>query len=183
MGPASTPLPAAEHPTRSEHGVRVVVDDCWDHLEESLASITRPCVASMRLPSTSSTATTSSTSVASSATTFIWCSRWSTMSSPAEASSSKPRGIVEYHLGGTRTDYLPQSPFKAVLQFVTTWAKDRGDMDFHIGGGFGTESGSLLRFKLTLMTFGRSTRGGSSSEKSSTARSAQSSIHPPTRTT
>ena len=132
----------------SEQGLRVVVDDRWDHLDEFISLYHD----TMRRVD---------------ATAFYFFDRdyflhlrdvvgdhvhlVLAMVDDVVASGGvffEAGGIVEYHLGGTRSEYLPQSPFKAVLQFVTTWAKDRSNTDFHLGGGVGEGGGSLLRFKL-----------------------------------
>lgn len=46
-------------------------------------------------------------------------------------------GIVQAHLGGTRTDYLRYSPFNLLLHYVRLWAKERGNQFLHLGGGIG----------------------------------------------
>lgn len=56
-------------------------------------------------------------------------------------------GIVQYHLGGTRTDFLKQAPSKLMFDYVRFWAKKRGNEVFHLGGGVGGEKDSLYHFK------------------------------------
>ncbi len=56
-------------------------------------------------------------------------------------------GFIEYHLGGTSTKYLEDAPSKLLFDALWRWAKDRGNRIFHLGGGFGAQSDSLLRFK------------------------------------
>jgi hypothetical protein len=46
-------------------------------------------------------------------------------------------GIVQAHLGGTKTEFLKQSPFNLLLHYVRLWAKERGNKFLHIGGGVG----------------------------------------------
>ncbi len=45
------------------------------------------------------------------------------------------RGIVQYHLAGTRTDALPMSPFRLLIDTVRLWATERGCRVLHLGGG------------------------------------------------
>ena len=46
-------------------------------------------------------------------------------------------GIVQAHLGGTRTAYLNLSPFNLLLHEARLWAKSRGNTVLHLGGGVG----------------------------------------------
>jgi len=56
-------------------------------------------------------------------------------------------GIVNAHLGGTRTAFLSRSPFKMVVWEAMRWAKERGNRWLHLGGGVGGKDDSLLHFK------------------------------------
>lgn len=56
-------------------------------------------------------------------------------------------GIVQAHLGGTRTEFMGQSPFMELLDYVRLWAKERGNEYFHIGGGIGGKKDNLYTFK------------------------------------
>jgi lipid II:glycine glycyltransferase (peptidoglycan interpeptide bridge formation enzyme) len=56
-------------------------------------------------------------------------------------------GIVQFHLSGTRADFLKQAPSKLMLDFVRSWAKSRGNSIFHLGGGVGSARDSLFDFK------------------------------------
>lgn len=56
-------------------------------------------------------------------------------------------GIVQAHLGGTRTKFLSQSPFNLLLDYVRYWAKERGNEFLHLGGGVGGNKDSLYAFK------------------------------------
>jgi sugar O-acyltransferase (sialic acid O-acetyltransferase NeuD family) len=60
---------------------------------------------------------------------------------------SEVSGIVEYHLGGTRTSFRSQSPMVLLTYKVACWAQERGDRIFHLGGGVGGCTDSLFRFK------------------------------------
>jgi Acetyltransferase (GNAT) domain len=46
-------------------------------------------------------------------------------------------GIVQAHLGGTRTAFLKYSPFNFLLHHIRLWAKKRGNKFLHLGGGLG----------------------------------------------
>ena len=56
-------------------------------------------------------------------------------------------GIVQAHLGGTRTEFLKQSPFNLLLHHMRLWAKARGNRYLHIGGGVGGKKDNLYTFK------------------------------------
>jgi hypothetical protein len=56
-------------------------------------------------------------------------------------------GIVQYHLGGTRSEFLKQAPSKLMFDYVRFWAKERGNEVFHLGGGVGGAKDSLYHFK------------------------------------
>ncbi len=57
-------------------------------------------------------------------------------------------GIVQAHLGGTRTEFLKYSPFNLLLHDMRLWAKGRGNTFLHIGGGVGgSKEDKLYTFK------------------------------------
>jgi hypothetical protein len=56
-------------------------------------------------------------------------------------------GIVQYHLGGTRNEFLKNSPSTLMFDHVRYWAKERGNEIFHLGGGVGGAKDSLHHFK------------------------------------
>lgn len=56
-------------------------------------------------------------------------------------------GIVQYHLGGTRSEFLKLAPMKLVFEVVRQWAMERGHAVFHLGGGVGAQEDSLFHFK------------------------------------
>jgi len=56
-------------------------------------------------------------------------------------------GIVQYHLGGTFNSALSYRPSKLMFDVVRTWAKQRGNTVFHLGGGFGAKEDSVFDFK------------------------------------
>lgn len=56
-------------------------------------------------------------------------------------------GIVQYHLGGTRSPFLKRSPSTLMFDQMRHWAKQRGNTLFHLGGGVGGKPDSLHHFK------------------------------------
>lgn len=56
-------------------------------------------------------------------------------------------GIIECHLGATRTAHLPISPSIALAHYECLWAKERGNRLLHLGGGVGGREDSLFAFK------------------------------------
>jgi hypothetical protein len=56
-------------------------------------------------------------------------------------------GIVQAHLGGTKTEFLKQSPFNLLLHYMRLWAKARGNKYLHLGGGLGGQKDNLYTFK------------------------------------
>jgi lipid II:glycine glycyltransferase (peptidoglycan interpeptide bridge formation enzyme) len=56
-------------------------------------------------------------------------------------------GILQYHLSGTKTEFLKQAPNKLMLDYVRFWAKERNNQVFHLGGGLGGAKDSLYHFK------------------------------------
>lgn len=57
------------------------------------------------------------------------------------------QGILQYHLGGTRDEYLPLAPIKLVFDTARRWAKTQALKVFHFGGGVGAQEDSLFHFK------------------------------------
>lgn len=56
-------------------------------------------------------------------------------------------GIVQYHLSGTDESFAKVQPTKLMIHFVRGWARERGDLTMHLGGGVGGLNNSLLQFK------------------------------------
>ncbi|MEI6442540.1 MAG: FemAB family protein [Nostocales cyanobacterium ELA583] len=57
-------------------------------------------------------------------------------------------GIMQAHLGGTKNDFIKQSPFNFLLHYMRIWGKERGNEYLHIGGGIGgSTEDSLFTFK------------------------------------
>lgn len=57
-------------------------------------------------------------------------------------------GIIQYHLGATKSQFLKQAPSKLMFDYVRFWAKERGNEVFHLGGGLGgAKTTSLYHFK------------------------------------
>jgi hypothetical protein len=55
--------------------------------------------------------------------------------------------IVQYHLGGTRNDFLKLAPTKLLFDTVRIWANEQKAHSFHLGGGVGSREDSLFQFK------------------------------------
>ncbi|MEH2273225.1 MAG: FemAB family protein [Nostoc sp.] len=55
--------------------------------------------------------------------------------------------IVQYHLGGTKNEFLKEAPSKLMFDYVRFWAKERGNKFLHLGGGVGAAKDSLYNFK------------------------------------
>jgi len=56
-------------------------------------------------------------------------------------------GIVQYHLSASDAAFTRDRPVKLLLHFVRGWAKARGNLRLHLGGGVGGRPDSLFRFK------------------------------------
>ena len=56
-------------------------------------------------------------------------------------------GIVQYHLGGTRDEFLKLSPMLLLIDTVRLWANEIGAREFHLGGGVGANEDSLFHHK------------------------------------
>ncbi len=56
-------------------------------------------------------------------------------------------GLFQAHLGGTRSEFMKQSPFHYVLHAASLWAKARGNRLMHLGGGVGGAHDKLMHFK------------------------------------
>jgi hypothetical protein len=56
-------------------------------------------------------------------------------------------GIVQAHLGGTKSEFLNKSPFHLLLYYAAGWARSRGNRYLHMGGGVGGSNDRLLQFK------------------------------------
>jgi hypothetical protein len=61
-------------------------------------------------------------------------------------------GIVQYHLAATADEYRRYSPAKLLVHWVRDWAHERGEKQFHLGGGLGGREDSLFRFKAGFST-------------------------------
>lgn len=56
-------------------------------------------------------------------------------------------GIVQYHLGGTATEFLRLGPTKLLMDEVRIAATKEGCTALHLGGGLGGQRDSLFQFK------------------------------------
>ncbi len=59
----------------------------------------------------------------------------------------KTNGFVQFHLSGTRTDYLRLRPSKLFLDEMRIEATNKNFKYFNLGGGFGSNEDSLFEFK------------------------------------
>jgi len=59
----------------------------------------------------------------------------------------KTNGIVQFHLSGTRTDYLRLRPSKLFLDEMRVEATEQNFKYFNLGGGLGSQEDSLFEFK------------------------------------
>jgi hypothetical protein len=60
---------------------------------------------------------------------------------------SEYRGIVQYLFGGVEDEFYCTSPLKLLLEDVRVWARSRGNLVLHLGGGRGGHEDSLFYFK------------------------------------
>jgi dTDP-4-amino-4,6-dideoxygalactose transaminase len=56
-------------------------------------------------------------------------------------------GIVQYHLAGTRDEFIKLSPMLLVIETARLWANEIGARVLHLGGGVGANEDSLFRHK------------------------------------
>jgi pyridoxal phosphate-dependent aminotransferase EpsN len=56
-------------------------------------------------------------------------------------------GIVQYHLSGTRNEFMKLSPAALILETVRLWASKIGARALHLGGGLGAKQDSLFHYK------------------------------------
>jgi hypothetical protein len=61
-------------------------------------------------------------------------------------------GLIQYHLSGTDPRFIAERPTKLMLHFIRMWAKERGLLRLHLGGGVGGVEDSLFRFKAGFST-------------------------------
>ena len=60
---------------------------------------------------------------------------------------SSVNGIIQYHLGGSDSDYLALAPTKLMFERVRHWGSATGHRYLHFGGGVGGQKDGLYRFK------------------------------------
>ena len=56
-------------------------------------------------------------------------------------------GTVQFHLSGTAPEFRAASPGRLMLDEVRRWAKARGNLRLHLGGGLGAAHDALFAFK------------------------------------
>jgi hypothetical protein len=59
-------------------------------------------------------------------------------------------GIIQYHLSGTKTEFLSLYPSNLMIDEMRLWSKERGNKVFHLGGGLGGQQDSLFEFKASF---------------------------------
>ncbi|MCO5723323.1 GNAT family N-acetyltransferase [Robiginitalea marina] len=59
----------------------------------------------------------------------------------------KTRDIVQYHLSGTRSEYLNLTPLRLLIDETRIRAMEEGYRFFNLGGGLGSQEDSLFYFK------------------------------------
>jgi hypothetical protein len=62
----------------------------------------------------------------------------------------KTKNIVQFHLSGTRTEFLRLKPSKLFLDEMRLQATEQGYQFFNLGGGLGSEQDSLFEFKASF---------------------------------
>lgn len=63
----------------------------------------------------------------------------------------KTNNIVQYHLSGSKEAHLDIAPVKLLIDEMRICATEEGGYDFfNLGGGYGSQNDSLLRFKLSF---------------------------------
>lgn len=55
--------------------------------------------------------------------------------------------VIQYHLGGTRTEYRDLAPTKLMFDTVRLWGNEQEASFFHLGGGVGAKRDGLFNFK------------------------------------
>lgn len=61
----------------------------------------------------------------------------------------KTNNIVQYHLGGTKTEFLHMMPIKLIIDEMRIMATEEGYHNLNLGGGYRGLADSLLRFKMS----------------------------------
>jgi len=56
-------------------------------------------------------------------------------------------GIMQYHLGCTKKEYLKFTPLKLIFNEVRKFGVQNGNTIFHLGGGVGGQNDTLFQFK------------------------------------
>ena len=56
-------------------------------------------------------------------------------------------GVIQYHLGGTKEEYLSSAPSKLMFDEMIRWGVNEKCKILHLGGGVGGEKDSLFTFK------------------------------------
>ena len=59
----------------------------------------------------------------------------------------KTKNIIQYHISGTRNDYLNASPIRLLIDEMRLKGTKEGFRYFNLGGGLGNQEDELFRFK------------------------------------
>lgn len=62
----------------------------------------------------------------------------------------KTNHIVQYHLAGSKSDFLSLTPIKMLIDEMRLIATEEGFKYLNLGGGLGSKEDSLLRFKISF---------------------------------
>ncbi|MEM8937780.1 MAG: GNAT family N-acetyltransferase [Bacteroidota bacterium] len=62
----------------------------------------------------------------------------------------KTNDIVQYHISGTKNDYLHMTPIRLLLDETRIDGSNEGFTFFNLGGGLGSEEDSLFQFKASF---------------------------------
>ena len=62
----------------------------------------------------------------------------------------KTNDIVQYHLSGSKEEHLDITPVKLLIDEMRIRATEEGYKYFNLGGGYGSQNDSLLRFKMSF---------------------------------
>lgn len=72
----------------------------------------------------------------------------------AAALFMRQSGLLQYHLSGTREEFLPQGPSKLMFHELRRWGRSQGLRFLHLGGGLGgSNEDPLFRFKAGFSSY------------------------------
>ena len=62
----------------------------------------------------------------------------------------KTNNIIQYHISGTRNEYLHLTPIRILIDEMRIKGTEQGYTFFNLGGGLGSEEDSLFNFKASF---------------------------------